>query len=384
MNYKTKMKIEQIFFGFLMFAGFCSIGGTVGYFLATIQKNSEGKINDIAFIAMESIAFVVIFLSYSINTCLHETGHMIFGLMTGYQFNSLRFGSLMLVKENGKLHFCRYNMPGTSGQCIMTAPKIAPEKMPVVLFNLGGLIINLLVFLIGLAVFLATKDSHLITGLVFLVFALTSLLILITNGIPFTQMGTDGANTIIFHRDIKARIAFCNQLEMVKYLTENYSVREMPAELFSFDKSTPMTNPLVTSQAVSCFNYLLVKKMYTEAKDLGTFILENAKSINQLHEKLLYGELLYITMVIDQDNESAKKQFALYGKEIMKAAGFISVQRILYAYYSLVEVYEEKSAKYAKIFEKSVIKYPYPKDAAIEKEQFDMVAEVLQENDERE
>ena len=156
-----------------------------------------GNISGLKLCVMALLALTAIFLSYTINICLHEIGHMIFGLISGYEFSSLRFGKLMLAKENGKLRFCKYDMPGTGGQCIMTAPKVDAEKMPVVLYNLGGLVMNLVVLLIGIIVFVIVSDSHFVVGMIFLMFAMTSLVILITNGLPFTQMGTDGANTII-------------------------------------------------------------------------------------------------------------------------------------------------------------------------------------------
>lgn len=381
MSYKKKAKIEKFIFSILTFIGFCCIGGSVGYFLGTIQKNMEEKMSDLTFGLMAISALVVIFLAYSINICLHETGHMIFGLMTGYKFNSLRFGKLMLAKENGKLHFRRFHMPGTSGQCIMSVPEADAENMPVILYNLGGLMMNLMLFLIGAGMFLRMKASHPIAGMICLMFALTSLVILITNGIPFSQLGTDGANAMILYKDKNARVAFRNQMEVMKYLADNCSIQEMPADLFLFDKSIPMTNSLITAQAVNCYNYLSASKRYAEAKDMALFILENAKSINQLHETILYGELIFIAAVVDKNTESAEEQFKAHKKELKKAYGFISMQRVLYAYYSLVEVNEEKAANYARQFEKNVKKYPYPKDAAIEKEQFDMVVEVLREKE---
>lgn len=381
MSYKKKMKIEQFIYSLISILGFACIGGCIGYVIGTIQKRMGGNISGLKLCVMALLALTAIFLSYTINICLHEIGHMIFGLISGYEFSSLRFGKLMLAKENGKLRFCKYDMPGTGGQCIMTAPKVDAEKMPVVLYNLGGLVMNLVVLLIGIIVFVIVSDSHFVVGMIFLMFAMTSLVILITNGLPFTQMGTDGANTIILLKDKFSREALRNQLEVVRYLSQNYSVREMPEELFLFDKQIPMTNPLITAQAVSCFNYHSVSGKYQEAKEMASYILENARSINSLHEKMLYGEQLFITIVIDKDMEAAKEQFILYKKELEKTAGLISIQRVLYAYYTLVQPSEKKASQYARLFENSVKNYPYPKDAAIEKEQFDMVAEVLKEKE---
>lgn len=42
----------------------------------------------------------------------------------------------MLAKKEDKLHICRYHMPGTGGQCIMSALAGDAENMPVVLYTL--------------------------------------------------------------------------------------------------------------------------------------------------------------------------------------------------------------------------------------------------------
>lgn len=381
MDYKKKAKIEQTIFMILMMGGFAGIGAFVGAFLLAFEKSVGRKLTGGELFLSFVVAMAVIFLAYYVNLCLHETGHMIFGLMTGYKFSSLRFGKLMLVKRDGKLGFGIYNMPGTGGQCIMTAPEGDAENMPVVLYNLGGLIVNLIIMVLGFTVYFITKDSHLFAGMVGLTFALTAIVMLITNGLPFTQVGTDGANTIIMSKDKTARIAFRNQLEVVKYIADGKAIWEMPKELFDFDRSMPMTNPLITGQAVNCYNYLSGTRQYAEAKEMAQFILDNAKSINNLHEKILIGELIFLTAVIERDNEAAKELFKANEKDLKTAAGFISMQRILCAYYTLVEPDEKKAADFAKKFANTLKHYPYPKDAEMEKEQFDMIAALKAETE---
>lgn len=377
MSFKSKRKIEMFIFIIISMVGFAGVGVCLGLFIGKVEKSLEGKTNAMLLLVICLASLAYIMLTYFVNICLHETGHMIFGLLTGYKFSSLRFGKLMLVKKEGKLEFCRYSLPGTGGQCIMTAPECSLEEMPVVLYNLGGLIINLIFAVLGFVLFLCINSSNSIIGMLLLIFALTAFLVLITNGLPFVQLGTDGANTIILYKDLKARSAFRNQLEVAKYMSDGYAISEMPEQLFNFDKSTPMTNPLVTAQAVNCYNYLSANKKYEEAREMILFILNNASSINQLHEKLLYAELIFINAVIDKDFEAAKTEYKKHEKDLKSIAGFISMQRVYYAYFTLVEPNENKANDYAKLFAKSVKNYPYPKDAAFEQEQFDMVAEVL-------
>ena len=74
---------------------------------------------------------------------IHEAGHLVFGLVTGYQFVSFRIWNMMWLKKDGKIQFKRMSLAGTGGQCLMSPPDLADGKMPVLLYNFGGAIMNL-------------------------------------------------------------------------------------------------------------------------------------------------------------------------------------------------------------------------------------------------
>ena len=69
---------------------------------------------------------------------LHEAGHLLGGLATGYAFVSFRVGSWMLLKRDGRLHLGRYTLPGTGGQCLMAPPTWKEDGFPALLYNLSG------------------------------------------------------------------------------------------------------------------------------------------------------------------------------------------------------------------------------------------------------
>lgn len=48
------------------------------------------------------LSLVCLILAVFVQIILHEGGHLIFGLATGYRFVSFRVGSLTLIKEGGK------------------------------------------------------------------------------------------------------------------------------------------------------------------------------------------------------------------------------------------------------------------------------------------
>ena len=62
------------------------------------------------------LSLVCLILAVFVQIILHEGGHLIFGLATGYRFVSFRVGSLTLIKEGGKFRFKRFSISGTGGQ----------------------------------------------------------------------------------------------------------------------------------------------------------------------------------------------------------------------------------------------------------------------------
>ena len=83
--------------------------------------------------------------AYYLSVVIHESGHLVMGLRTGYSFVSFRIGSLTLIRQEGKLRLKRFRVAGTGGQCILTPPETdRPENAPFTLYYLGGGLFNLL------------------------------------------------------------------------------------------------------------------------------------------------------------------------------------------------------------------------------------------------
>ena len=112
---------------------------------------------------------VFLYLAVLIHIVLHEAGHLVFGLMSGYHFSSFRIGSHMLMKEDGKLVHRKIKIEGTGGQCLMSPPEMVDGKFPVVLYNLGGSIANLVVTAMAIPAFGAI-DKGSIFALFFFLF----------------------------------------------------------------------------------------------------------------------------------------------------------------------------------------------------------------------
>ena len=63
---------------------------------------------------------------------IHEAGHLLFGLVTGYRLVSFRLFSLILKKKDGRWRICREPamMAGIAGQCLMAPPRKKNGRFP--------------------------------------------------------------------------------------------------------------------------------------------------------------------------------------------------------------------------------------------------------------
>ena len=72
------------------------------------------------------LIFLAVFgiIGFILHIIIHEAGHMVLGLLTGYSFVSFRIFSFMWVNDNGHIRFTRYKVNFAPGQCIMLPPSL--------------------------------------------------------------------------------------------------------------------------------------------------------------------------------------------------------------------------------------------------------------------
>lgn len=121
---------------FLCFMCGYKLGGFIGTNVKTDLPPWQEMLMCIGMIALIGVAVFI-------QTIFHEAGHLVAGLLSGYRFSSFRIGNFMLVKENEKMKCKRLSLAGTGGQCLMIPPDMIDGKIPFVLYNLGGSLMNL-------------------------------------------------------------------------------------------------------------------------------------------------------------------------------------------------------------------------------------------------
>ena len=310
------------------------------------------------------IIMIYMLLSNYLHICLHETGHMIFGLLTGYRFQSIRFGSLMIFNSDKGLKLARYALAGTGGQCIMLPPDTDDEHLPVKLYNLGGIIANLFLSIISFLLYLATKNNPLMAGF-FAISALTGIYLIVLNGVPLYALSNDGYNTMVLSRDAKSRRAFRISLLTTGALAENRWLTDLPEDWFAWQYSDNET-ALSISMGVTRIYWLLYNDQIGEAAKLTDTLLEKAENLTAIHETQCWNERIYCAVMLG-DNEKARETMKQREKSFKAMAKTPSIQRMLASYYRHALNDEEKAAKAEAAFEKLAERYPYASEIAAER-----------------
>ena len=313
--------------------------------------------------------FLGMYVALFFHMIVHEAGHLVFGLMTGYKFCSFRVASFMWLKENGKLKFKRLTLAGTGGQCLMTPPDMKDGKIPLVLYNLGGSFINIIIGALFLVGYLIFSDIPFLSPIL-LIFAAVGFMTAMMNGIPM-RMGTvdnDGYNAFALSKSKEAVEAFWVQLKVAEQSSKGVRLKDMPDEWFTVPTDEAMKNSLVATRCVFTCNRLMDEEKFEEADALMAHLLEIESGIVGLHHDLLMCDRIYVELIGQNRTEVIASMMTKEQKKFMKAMKrFPSVLRTQYVLALLSEKDAAKAEAIKNEFEKVAKTYPYAQDIESEK-----------------
>ena len=347
-------------------------GGLIGFIL--INHYEDLTFGGAAFAFEIILSFL---LSYVITTIVHEAGHLVFGLISGYGFSSFRVGSLMLIKINGKIKLRSFTLAGTGGQCLMIPPEGKNGKQPVILYNLGGVIFNLIFSVICIALFIIFPYVY-IVSLTILVSCLLSVFLAFANGIPMHVGGVanDGMNALSMSKDDRAKEVFMNQLRMNAASVKGVRLSDMPDEWFAIPEGADMNNVTFASIAVFAvnrsFESLNTEKSEKEIEEL----LNSGYGIIGLHKNLLTCDLITCRLINNHGEAEIDSLITPELKKLMETMkNFISVIRTEYVIALLRDRDEKEAEKKLAIFEKVIKNHPNPSDIENERRLMELALE---------
>lgn len=318
--------------------------------------------------------FAFIFVAFYIQIILHEGGHLIFGLLTGYSFSSFRIGSFMLVKNNEGWSVKRMRIAGTGGQCLLNPPETDENGYyPTFLYNMGGVIMNILTGILFYLLFLRCESPGL--SLLLLMTSLLGFYFAMTNGIPInTTVANDGFNARELRRNPAARETFRKIMLINQNQTQGIRLKDMPAELFRLPENSDMHNTMVSSLAVFAHARSTDKRDFDLARQQADFLLSSHCTILKYYEAGVRLELCFLDLL---EKGAAADASLLTDKKYRAIAALLknspSYPRLEYAAAVLKDKDEQKKELALKKFRRMAEKYPFPGERRSEEELIDLV-----------
>lgn len=314
--------------------------------------------------------FVIMYIAIFVQMIIHEAGHLVFGLLSGYHFSSFRIMSFMWVRENGKPRFRRLTIAGTGGQCLMSPPELVDGRIPVILYNLGGSFMNILTGFIFLFLHFAFGAVPFLSA-AFLMSAMIGFVFAVMNGFPM-RMGAvdnDGYNALSLTRSNEAMRSFWVQMKINEQITKGLRLKDMPDAWFSVPADSDMQNSMTATMGVFACNRLMDQHRFEEADKLMAHQLEIESGMVGLHRNLMICDRIYYELITRNRREVIDEMLSKQQKKFMKSMkNFPSVLRTVYAYNLLAERNSEKAASVKEQFEKYAKSYPYPHEIQAERE----------------
>ena len=209
------------------------------------------------------LIFGMFYFAMVLQIVIHEAGHLVFGLLTGYRFSSFRIFGLMWIRQNGRLRLRYRKLAGTGGQCLM-APPDWREDLPCILYNLGGVLMNLIS---ALLFWLLSRSAPPFMMLLLLSSAMIGLVYALINGLPLrgSMVDNDARNVLSILRSRTARRAFWLQLKITEREAAGERLSEMPEDWFSVPGDETPENSLIADVALCRARRLMEQRRFREA-----------------------------------------------------------------------------------------------------------------------
>lgn len=381
MNENHSPKKKKSHTGGIVYAVLLVICGLGGYFGAGFIDTYLGGED---FFLHLGVALVGLYLAFLLQIILHEGGHLVFGLLTGYEFVSFNvFGFIWQKGPDGKLHVGRMQIAGAGGQCLMAPPAYNGGNFPFTLYNLGGVLMNLLT---GAAFALLAAVSPVAWLKILLAMqTVVGVFSALMNGLPLPTpaIQNDGKNLLCIRKDEAARRAFWVQMSVAAELAKGRRIKAMPEEWFAAFPAEKMDNPIVCSVAVINTTRLMDALDFAAAEKEIRNLLAREKGILGLYRTSMTCDGAVCELIAGRPAALTEALSTKENQQIMKAMKtHPSILRTQYALALLKDRDLPKAERLLAEFESAAKKHPNPQEIAGEREILLAVQAALNRSDE--
>lgn len=321
-----------------------ALGALIGVVISILLLGSNGEF--LARLAPLTVSAVSVIVFVLIGVVIHEFGHLVFGLLTGYRFSSFRVGSLVWFKEGDKIRF-KTSGSLVAGQCLMIPPE-KPEDFRFILYNLGGGLFNILFCLLLFVLLMLTSiitpvvPGNFWHSLFSAGIAMSGLLALV-NLIPIKPLTNDGANIWEALKSKEAAYGMYMMFYINNEMMEGRRYRDFDEKLFKVSEDADLGNYMIA--------YLVMLKA-ARLEDLGQHdaFIElynrlNIKKLPSLYRALIKADLLYYYTIYNQDFGKAREIYKDKKLRNLLKADMPTLMRVSAAYEFFVTDNKDKAAK---------------------------------------
>ena len=294
-----------------------------------------------------------LYLSFFLQLILHEGGHLIGGLVSGYRFESFRIGGVLLTKLEGKLRIKWMPIAGTGGQCLLSPPDCAPEAAPYLVYHAAGSAMNILSALAHVPLLFLSLPVRVYAICMMAV----GLYFGILNGVPLRVQGidNDGMHIRRMKHDPTLRTVIFRQLQINAAQGEGVRLREMPDAWFETYEHTHM-------HGVMQFCRLMDQGAYDAALPYGQMLLRD-KRLNRIHRGAVMSDVESLKLILGQKVFAESAFLQLYRRQM---AYDPSVQRARFVRALLHDRDEDAAEKIFALFVRACRRSSVPASNALE------------------
>lgn len=236
---------------------------------------------------------VIIFASAIVylHIIIHELGHLVTGILSGYTFMLFRIGSLGIIREEEGFKTISFSIRGTMGQCLMHPPE-STDKSSFWFYLSGGVMANVITSSGALLIYWVNPNDYL------LLFAFIGLTAGLMNGIPFGF--NDGKILSKLSKSTVAQDQFFQQLKWNgEFVRHNRTYSDVAEDAKIINAQEPITEQFNVYTKLIEMNTLLEQKQFNEAYRELSDLYDYRKDIIVPYQSEVMREYLFCLLVLD-------------------------------------------------------------------------------------
>ena len=264
----------------------------------------------------------------------HELGHVLFGKICGFRFNSMRVGFVRIYRRDGKLRIAFGRLPDSLAGATEMLPADTDSLYGRFLAVVAGGPVFSLLFLAGCTVALALHESLPFAAFVFACTAVPCAFhIFFYNVLPFNDdnMDTDGGMLRGLIKKEPSYMTAVNILTIEGYLFQGRTPGEIDGDLYFGLPQLPeddMNFILLTSYR---FSYYLDRADFASAAKAGDRLESVLCYVPAVYKGEIGEEILFNKCAVQRDAEGAKRFYPSVA-QFLKGENTLPSHRVAAAY----------------------------------------------------